>query len=406
MKKFSFVGFMKKHYVFKESLLAMVFTIIVTYGISFIPFKFEYGKGIHQEFMGFDIYDLHYAGRHLPSAQKDSNIVIVEIGQTREDIANQINTINKNVPAVIGIDAVFEKEGDDQIGNYKLLEAIGQSDNIVLGCDENSVKKTIVRNFFEKDNSLFKSSYLNITGDSFTVIREYPPFQKINDSLHPAFTSTIVKKFYPEKFKKLIKRKHRSEIINYTGNLESYVTVSKKELKFYDSTGQLKDLFQGKIVLLGYFAKEYPFVMEDIYFSPVSKKVSGKSFPDMYGVIIQANILSMVLGENYAIQAPMWISYLIAILITFLFLFYMLSQYKKKEHPKHGKFLLIQLLIVLVVLYMFVKMFEMFQLKVSLMPIMISIVLCLELLGVYKNIALWMHKKYKYKTVFAHKHII
>ena len=32
--------------------------------------------------------------------------------------------------------------------------------------------------------------------------------------------------------------------------------------------------------------------------------------------------------------------------------------------------------------------------------------LCVELLGVYKNIALWLHKKYNYKTVFAHKHII
>src|SRR5205085_12579780 len=116
-----------------------------------------------------------------------------------------------------------------------------------------------------------------------------------------------------------------------------------------------------------------------------------------------ANILSMILNDDYTFQASDFTRYILACVIIFLFLYYMLSQYRLKPHPKHGKFLLIQFLLVILMLYLFLEVFNLFLIKVPLLPIMIALVLCVELLGVYKNIALWLHKKYNYKTVFAHK---
>jgi CHASE2 domain-containing sensor protein len=409
-KKFSIKKFSEKNYVLKESFFATVFTIIITYLVSFIPIKFEFSKAIRQEFLGFDIYDLYYSGKHSKTSQRDSNIVIIEIAKDRDSIAEQIKLLQKYSPAVIGIDAIFAKEDENLLANAKLVEAISQSNNIILASrvdiDSGSNKVGFINNFFEEKGSGLPSGYINFLGNQFSVIRNYPPFYKTSDSNYMAFSSAIIKKFSPGKFRKLEKRNRKTEVINYSGNLESYTNLSTEQLRYSDTTNQLHSLLTGKIVLLGYFVKEPPLVIEDLHFSPLNEQISGKSYPDMYGVVIHANILSMVLNDNYVNQASELSSYFYASVIIFMFLLYMLSQYKKKQHPAHGKFLLIQFLLILLMLYIFLQIFNLFHTKVPLLPIMIALVLCVELLGLYKIIALWLHRRFKYKTVFSHKNSI
>jgi len=389
--------------------MATILTIIVTYGVSFIPLKFEFSKAIRQEFLGFDIYDLYYSGKHLKNSQRDTNIVLIEIGPDRQAIAGQITRIQNYSPAVIGVDAVFEKKGVDPLADTRLIETISQYNNIVfasrIDIDKTTKKPVLVRNFFDNEGHYYPSGYINFLGNQFSVIRNYPPFYKAGNSVQ-AFSSAILEKFSPGKFDTLSGRKKKLEVINYKGNLERYNSISKEQLEYYDTTGQLKEMLTHKIVLLGYFIKQPPLVMEDLHFSPLNEQISGKSFPDMYGVVIHANILSMILSNDHVSQASDFVSYLYASLIIFLFLLYMLSQYKKRMHPHHGKFLLIQFLLIIVVLYVFLQVFNLFGVKVPLLPIMIALVLCVELLGAYKQLALWLHKKYHYRTVFNHKHII
>ncbi len=408
MKKFSFTKFIGKHYILKESLIATLLTMVLTFAVSFIPIKFEFSKAIRQEFLGFDIYDLKYANMDLDNAPRDTNIYIIEIAQSRDSIASQIHRIQKYSPAVLAIDAYFSEIGDPQ-SDLKLLQSLNQYDNIILGSKIELTKKkkdTLIRNFFET-GTYYPSGFINFLGsdEDYSVVRNYPPCYTIGDTEYLAFSSAIIKKYCDEKFQILKNRKNRLEIINYSGNLDNFTRISKEQLIEYDSTDQLGMLHK-KIVLLGYFVKDPPFVLEDLHFSPLNHQVAGKSFPDMYGVVIHANILSMVLRDDYANKASEFKSYLIATLIVFLFLWYMLSRYKKRTHPKHGKFLLIQFLLIVILLYLFLQVFYSFRYKVPLLPIMIALVLCVELLGVYKDLALWFHKKWGYKTVFNHKHII
>ena len=78
---------MKRYSLINESLLATVMVLIITFVVSFIPLKFEFIKGIRQEFLGFDIYDLHYSGKDLKNKQRDANIVIVEVANDRAGVA-------------------------------------------------------------------------------------------------------------------------------------------------------------------------------------------------------------------------------------------------------------------------------------------------------------------------------
>ncbi|MEO8150651.1 MAG: CHASE2 domain-containing protein [Bacteroidia bacterium] len=387
----------------KESLVATTMVLIITFCISFIPFKFEFAKPIRQGFLGFDIYDLYYSGKHLENSKRDSNIILVQVADKRNAIADQIRIIEKYTPAVIGIDAVF-KEQRDSLENIKLLHEISQYGNIILASelDMNSSldQPAFTHNFFEDNDHHYHFGYTNIQGNQFAVARNYLPFLKAGDSIYPAFTSVIAERFAPEKFNELKRRNRKWEIINYTGNLENYTSLSKEELLYSDGSNQLRDILTGKIVLVGYFDKQVPLIMEDFHFSPLNEQVAGKSFPDMYGIVIHANILSMILSGEYASETSEFVSYLLAGIITFLFLYSILLQHKKRKHPVHIWLLFQQFLIILLILYLFLQVFDCFHVKVPLLPIMIALALCVELLDIYKMIAVRLHKKYMYKTIF------
>ncbi len=400
---------MKKFHIVKESLLAALLTLIITYVVSFIPLKYEFSKAIRQEFLGFDIYDLYYTGNHLKNTKRDDSIILVEIGVSRSAITDQVNLIEKYGPSVIGIDAVFDKEGN-LLENAEFVRTIDQYKNIVFGkrysIDSLTQQPVFIGNFFEKGSRVYPFGYINFLGNQFSVIRNYPPFLRTADSLYPSFTSAIIAKFSPGKFEKLKERKRQAEIINYQGNIENYNSLTAAQLNYFDSTGQLTSLLSGKIVLMGYFVKNPPLVLEDLHFSPLNEQMAGKSFPDMYGVVIHANILSMIISGCYAKEASVFISYLLAGLIITFFLYYIISKHKQGRHPSHGKFLLVQFLLIVVILYVFLMVFNWFLIKIPLLPIMIALVLCLELFGLYKIIALWLHKKFNYTTVFSHKHAV
>jgi hypothetical protein len=394
---------MFKSRIIKESLIATGLMIFFAFLLNFIPIKFEFLKVLRQGFLGFDLYDLYYSGKQHKNLQRDSSILIVEIADTRESIAKQVNIINKYSPSLIGIDAIFEKEGD-LFTDASLIQSIEEKSNVVLASryikDPSSEDAGFLYSYFDVGPAHANSGYINMLGNPYSVIRNYPPFLMYKDSTYLSFSSAIIKKYSKELFKRFSARGNPMEIIHYKGNLESYTSLSKDELLHYDSTGQLNGLLEGKIVLMGYFKKYPPLLMEDLHFSPLNEQVIGKSFPDIYGVVIHANILSMIIDGRYAKLVPEWVSFLLAGIMTFLFMSYLLSKHLNNRHPNHGYFLLLQFILLIVILYIFLQIFNFFSVKISLLPIMIALVLSVEFLGVYKMFALWLNRVFQYKTVF------
>src|SRR5712671_3062032 len=96
----------------KEALVATMLGLLVTYLISFIPFSQEYGKALHQGFADFDIYDLYYSGKDSQNIIMNNDIVLVEIGSDRSEIAEQVKSVSSYGPKVIAIDATFDASND------------------------------------------------------------------------------------------------------------------------------------------------------------------------------------------------------------------------------------------------------------------------------------------------------
>lgn len=193
--------------------------------------------------------------------------------------------------------------------------------------------------------------------DSHFVLK--PKVSKIVDSLHYSFPYHIVRLFDKKKADKALARKKRKDIINYYGNVSvgrlKFQYISREELlgvyetlTFYEQKikagfkldeneqAEYNNALEGakthekiikdKIVLMGIVPlidlsdpKSLANVTyEDTYYTPLNPNYVGRSYPDMYGLVIHANVIAMMLDESYINQSPAWLTLTLAIVCTFL----------------------------------------------------------------------------------------
>ncbi len=397
----------RSYILLKEAFIATIILSLTLFLVSLLPLKNEFLGPVKQEFNDFDVYDLFYAGNgDAQQGVKDADIFIVQAGDTRTQIADQVNKLKSLQPAVIGIDLSFAEKKEPSTDSL-LMASITTAPNVVPGYSiiaETDGVDVIKEHFLPGEFLQSNGGFINFSHvDSFSVIRNFGPFYVKGGKSYPAFSVRAAQIYSPKKFAALKARDNNIEPINYFGNIDYYNNYSAKEFDELYGTNQLGFL-KGKIVLLGSFTKNdgSPKVMEDMRFSPLNERPEGKSFPDIYGVVIHANIISMILNGNSYITAPAeWVSYAISFALSFLLVYYMLHLHKKYSHPIHLRFLAIQILSVIIVIYLFLKLFDWFKLKVTLTPIVIIMVLSIEFFELYKILAIFLHKKIKYKTIFS-----
>ncbi|MBK5277280.1 MAG: CHASE2 domain-containing protein, partial [Bacteroidia bacterium] len=81
----------------------------------------------------------------------------------------------------------------------------------------------------------------------------------------------------------------------------------------------LPELFKDNIVLMG-FLGDYigdP-SWDDKFFTPLNKVVGGRANPDMFGLVVHANIVSMILEEDYINTIGELMRYVIAFFVCLL----------------------------------------------------------------------------------------
>lgn len=383
----------------KEALIAAAILLFFTCIIHFLFLKFDFFRNFEKGTHGFDLYDFYSTEKNKNSLSRDTNIVLIQVENDRDKIAEQINIIKRNKAAVVGIDVVFDQKKDSAM-DFKLAQSFENAPNIVYAYRLTPAKLAANQSnvFITKGREVY-SGYIDLIPDRYSVITKYAPFEKINF----AFTSRIIQLFSKKFFQELELRNHSKEAINYKGNIDKYTSISKEELNLYNKDNQLQQVLKNKIVLLGYFIKNTPLVNDDLFFSPLNGQAGNNSTPDMYGVVIHANILSMILDGSYPKIASTSISFTAAFIFTFLFLLYIIYIQSENDPPSYSKILLIQFLLILFVLYFFLKIYNIFSWRMPLLPILISLVVCVESLRVYKFLALWLHKKMNYKTMFIQK---
>jgi CHASE2 domain-containing sensor protein len=351
-----------------KSLAITVFVFFMMWGVSKITDLkfFNAFDPVSQALTDFELTD--YAFSNLrPDPTVEQRIVIVNLGVLeRRDVAQQIHMISQFKPKVIGIDSYFNCEGRlrdsvncpqllDTLGNLLLSDAIKQAGNVVLvskllqktktSLDEDLIDFYDSIEYSDLNFSMYaKHGYANLLTDPPAVYqddvkqcRAFVPKYTIDDEDQYAFAVQMCMMFDSAKTKRFLARHKKEEIINYRGNVEiqdiRLKSVRQKEtsttrypLMFYAVdvnqilNGEvLPELFENSIVIVGFLGAYFGDPSwNDRYFTPLNKKVAGRANPDMFGVVVHANIVAMILNEDYVNELAEWQKYSIAFLVCFL----------------------------------------------------------------------------------------
>jgi hypothetical protein len=395
---------MKKSQLIKEAFVASLLVICIDLMISFFPWKSDFIKPIKQGLDDFDIYDLRYSGADPTAGKKDTNITLLQIAESRSEIAAQIAKVMSLNPKIIGIDAIFNDPQNEEKDSL-LIQALKMSKTVVVASRyfgrSDSGREYIKRSFFSDKIPGLMDGFFNLAEGPVSTQRHFAPFVPINSEIYPSMTTRMLEALSPEAYNKLISRHRSIESIYYSGNLSDFNVVTYNQFKNLDGHAGTDDYFRNKIVFIGFFIERPPYVLEDFHFTPMNDKHGGKSFPDMYGVVIQANILEMLLNGHFINEMPLWLVYSITfILLLFINVFYIWTLNRYHEH-KHLMLFIFQLFLVSLFVYAALLIFDWFDYKIDLMPLIIGAGLSLEIFWLYEILAKRMKKLFQYET-FVH----
>jgi CHASE2 domain-containing sensor protein len=379
-----------KHFFNTDNFLITALVFVFIGALFFIPANVDFLNPLGQALGDFETTDLVFSQlRDENSVEADTNIVIVNIGElNRAEIAQQLEIINQYEPAVVGLDAFFRKEKSPELDD-PLQQALLKTKNLVLAS-----KLTKFNEEKERFDSLEFShpkfaqfgtpGFVNvITNDeeSFRTSREISFKESSGDSTHLSFAAQIIKAFKNDAFKKLEARNNETEIINFRGNYKKFYALDVADV--LDPEAELSFL-KGKIVLMGFLGENFEKPsLEDVFFTPLNENYAGRSYPDMYGVVIHANAISMALAGNYIDAMPLWLSIFAAVGICFLNVAGL--SYIFKNHSKWfgGETMIFLLFETVVLVFLVVMVFSYFRYQLDLTLAMFCVALSSTVLDIY-----------------------
>ena len=336
----------------------------------------------------------------------DDDIVLVNIGNlTRREIAKELSIINMYKPKVVGIDSYFWTLKQDSLGDILLNRALSDIDNLVM------VNKLIYNpskgiydsiRYSHTDFNVGVNGFANLETTAqaqhkFKVCRSFPPTHTVGGQKELSFAVQVAGLVDSSKAWKFVERNSEFEIINYRGNIIDYNQTNYggrfialdvedvMERKF------MPELIENKIVIFGYLGDDFnDRSWEDKFYTPLNVKYAGRSNPDMFGAVIHANIISMILNEDYIGRQSKLSGIVTAVLLCFVVVYFFTIIYYKIPHWYDGLTKFLQLVIVLFILTINVFLFHWFNYKANLTLATIMVALAGDSLevcyGLIKNL--------------------
>ena len=388
----------------RDTIFATLWVFVFIIVLGSIPINFYVLNPLKLALKDFDFNDVAYAELHKNENIKlDSNITIVNIGHAdREVLSMIIDKLGSMKPKVMGLDAYFDGPGDPYQDSL-LNASFARNTNLVVAIKlvphgKKADTLTFTGNYF-KSASLYGN--VNFFIDNLASFRTFEPFVKdYAHNVYPFFSSVIIEKYDSVSYKRLMEKGGGKMIINYSRRLDKYKLIEYEQLL----EGSVEDHYvKDKIILMGYVNND-PNDIEDKKFTPMNERFFGKSVPDMNGIVVHANIISMVLENNYIKKLPSWVNWLVAILICWLHMSFFIRYYLENHIWFHLVAKIAQLASAFIIAYLGVVMFDRYNIKLDMKMSLIVIVMAVDVIYFYEAFAVWLHKKYNYKTVFHQKH--
>ncbi len=412
-----------------DSIFATIFVFALMWGFSkvFNSNLFDEFDSIGKALSDMEITDMAFS-RFREPLPPDENIVLVNIGdKTRGEIGMMVNIINQYNPKVVAFDTFFAKRSEDTLQDEILSMALANIENLVLVTQllqTDSLSKKAYGNDllfdslkithpFIKGNKAHEG-FANLSTDAefqddFKTCREFPPSRLVRgDSLH-AFAVKISEIYNPEATNKLLERSNDWELINYRGNFLNPFDQNEFSTRFYTldwdnvfNEDFEKEVIEGKIVLFGYLGDNIlDTSWDDKFFSPLNKNYAGKANPDMYGLVIHANIVSMILNGDYIDSLSEFLKIFLAILLCYINIVLFSYIFHNLGAWYDGISKIIQLVEIMVITFIVIEVFAVASFKMELDLGIFAIALAGDALEIYYGVIKNLFSKKSRRELFT-----
>ncbi|GEM_PF-974866 len=302
---------------------------VVAFGIVVLLFSLDITQIINLREK--DAYDFRMRVRPMEKAHR--NIVILAIDDLslqalgpwpwrRSVHAELIRALNAAGTKAIFFDILFPERSQNPEDDLVFSEAIREAGNVVLPFHYTS------RNPFDPLYPLpeflsgaRETGYANVEIDHADgVVRHVLPFAKMGGHFYYHSSVAVFLSLFDrleEKqawVKDFSRRFPQGELlVNYPGGMDMFQKFSVGEVfertKTEEGRQFLRQIFQGKIVLLGHIATG----TSDLRTTPVQ--------PMMPGIVIQASVLNMLLTDEFLISTPVILNFTLAFFLAWIIAF-------------------------------------------------------------------------------------
>ncbi|MEM1359887.1 MAG: CHASE2 domain-containing protein, partial [Bacteroidota bacterium] len=303
-------------------ITAIIFGLIGL--VKLVTFRSHYFDPFNNGMKDYEVTDIVFSQLRDPERiQRETRVVLVHVAEPqREEMAEILTKISRHAPAVVGVDILFPGR-KDSTGDARLSESLAGIPNLVLAANLAPYVDSLggIPNMIVSD-SLFsrkgQNAYTNFLAGADRTVRLFTPrLETLDGQEQSAFAVALAQAFDPEATRRLLRRNKSAERINYLGDYRSYLRMDGRAI--LDLPEEALALFRDRIVMVGFVDSRLPDApLEDRYFTPLNPVYTGRSIPDMYGMVIHANIVSMILDGHFIYTVPEWLTLVLSILFGFI----------------------------------------------------------------------------------------
>ena len=393
-------GGRRRNHLPLEAFLVSVLVFLVLGALAIIPWGFKAFDPIKEVLNDFSYTDVYYT-KISREARVDTSIVLINIGRAdRRALADLVEAVGAAHPRAMGLDAYFLARPD--AGTARLAKVLKAQPRLVVGeyLTEPAGSPASAFNLPPTQRG-----YLNFVGnDSLnTTVRYFRPFLETADRRYTSWSAQLLRLADPAAFAALQSRQQDRETIRYQGDLSRFIAYEGAAV----TAGAVPPAaLKGKIIILGFLGEPMGTrtSLEDLHFTPLNAKQLGRSLPDMYGPVIQANILSMMLHRDYITPTPRWGELLLAFGVCYLHVMLFMYLYVHYLLWYHPLTTVIQFVSGAVLVYFMIQLFVGASVGLGVVLPVLTMILAVDVLCLYEALAAWLYRKRGIRSYIIHAH--
>ncbi len=374
----------------KSCFFATVFVFLIIAGISSITLNVQFLEPFGKALSDFKLTDIVYS-KLRPEQPIDTNIVLINTGEfPKKKIAEMILAIAPHRPKVIGIDHFLLLNSQDPESDSLVVQALATAGNVTLvskltGWNEAGDRWDSLVYSPRVFSQYTQSGFANVITQDFRTVRIVTPVEKVGSAREVSFPVRVAQIYDSAATQHFLNRKNKSEIINYRGNW-NYFLAADTDIGTYSP--QELEFLRGKIVLFGYLGRYLgdTLSLEDKFFTPMNPQYAGHTDRDMYGLVIHANVISMILNRSFITELPRWVSLLLAVFICYCNMLVFNRIFEK--YPTYFELISAVILLVepIALLVAMISLFLYFSLSIDLTVAVLATFLSANSLEIYLNL--------------------